>query len=146
MTNKEAKEIIESECYVFNPLNFDRTTRINTALDMAIKALEKEPCEDYISKEALYNELYDHFHDEDAPNDITYVRLGTVRNFVKSFPSATQTRPKGHWIDNNNGTISCSYCYTWFYKDDRYSYMRYCPYCGSRMDENKQHKRDGEAE
>ena len=42
MTNKEAKEIIESECYVFNPLNFDRTTKINTALDMAIKALEKQ--------------------------------------------------------------------------------------------------------
>ena len=34
MTNKEAKEIIESECYVFNPLNLDRTTKINTALDV----------------------------------------------------------------------------------------------------------------
>ena len=42
MTNKEAKEIIESECYVFNPLNLDRTTKINTALDIAIKALEKQ--------------------------------------------------------------------------------------------------------
>ena len=42
MTNKEAKEIIKSECYVFNPLNFDRSTRINTALDMAIEALEKQ--------------------------------------------------------------------------------------------------------
>ena len=42
MTNKEAKEIIESECYVFNPLNLDRTTRINTALDIAIKALEQQ--------------------------------------------------------------------------------------------------------
>lgn len=42
MTNKEAKEIIKSECYVFNPLNFDRSTRINTALDMAIKALEMQ--------------------------------------------------------------------------------------------------------
>ena len=44
MTNKEAKEIIESECYVFNPLNLDRTTKINTALDVAVKALEQEPC------------------------------------------------------------------------------------------------------
>ena len=42
MTNKEAKEIIESECYVFNPLDFDRSTRINTALDIAIEALEKQ--------------------------------------------------------------------------------------------------------
>ena len=53
MTNKEAKEIIESECYVFNPLNLDRTTKINTALDMAIKALEQKPCEDAISREAV---------------------------------------------------------------------------------------------
>ena len=42
MTNKEAKEIIESECYVFNPLNLDRTTKVNTALDVAVKALEQQ--------------------------------------------------------------------------------------------------------
>ena len=42
MTNKEAIEIIKSECYVFNPLDFDKSTRINTALDIAIKALEKQ--------------------------------------------------------------------------------------------------------
>ena len=42
MTNKEAKEIIKSECYIFNPLDFDKSTRINTALDMAIEALEQQ--------------------------------------------------------------------------------------------------------
>ena len=42
-----------------------------------------------------------------------------------------------HWIDNHNGTISCGYCNTWFYKDDRYSYMDYCPYCGKKMDEKQ---------
>ena len=42
MTNKEAKDIIKSECYVFNPLDFDKSTMVNTALDMAIKALEKQ--------------------------------------------------------------------------------------------------------
>lgn len=42
-----------------------------------------------------------------------------------------------HWIDNNNGTISCSHCNTWFHKDDRYSYMRYCPYCNIKMTESE---------
>ena len=42
MTNKEAKEIFKSECYVFNPLDFDKSTKINTALDVAIEALEKQ--------------------------------------------------------------------------------------------------------
>ena len=42
-----------------------------------------------------------------------------------------------HWIDNHNGTISCSYCNTWFYKDNGYSYMHYCPYCGKKMDDKQ---------
>ena len=42
MTREEAVNIIKSECYVFNPLNFDRSTRINTELDMAVEALEKQ--------------------------------------------------------------------------------------------------------
>ena len=42
MTRKEAIGVIKSDCYVFNPLDFDRSTKINTALDMAIKALEQE--------------------------------------------------------------------------------------------------------
>ena len=42
MTNKEATNVIKSECYVFNPLDFDSSTKINTALDMAIEALEKQ--------------------------------------------------------------------------------------------------------
>lgn len=41
MTNKEAIEIIKNNYYIFNMLNFDRTTLVNTALDKAIEALEK---------------------------------------------------------------------------------------------------------
>lgn len=41
MTNKEAIEIIKSECYVANLLNFDRTRMVNTALDKACEALEQ---------------------------------------------------------------------------------------------------------
>ena len=42
MTREESISVIKSECYVFNPLDFDRSTKINTALDMAIKALEQQ--------------------------------------------------------------------------------------------------------
>ena len=42
MTKEEAINTIKSECYVFNPLNFDKSTMVNTALDMAIKALEQQ--------------------------------------------------------------------------------------------------------
>lgn len=42
-----------------------------------------------------------------------------------------------YWIDNLNGTISCSHCHTWFNKDERYPYMRYCPYCNVEMTESE---------
>jgi Zn finger protein HypA/HybF involved in hydrogenase expression len=44
---------------------------------------------------------------------------------------------RAHWIDHHNGAISCSDCHAWFYKDDRYSYMHYCPYCGAKMEESE---------
>lgn len=41
MTATEAIKIIKSECYVFNPMNFDRMSLVNTALDTAVKALQR---------------------------------------------------------------------------------------------------------
>lgn len=50
MTNEEAIKIIKSECYIFNPLDFDKTIMINSALDMAVKALKQEPKTDMLDK------------------------------------------------------------------------------------------------
>ena len=41
MTNEKAIEIIKADCYVFNPLNMDRSTMINQALDRAVEALNE---------------------------------------------------------------------------------------------------------
>ena len=40
MTDEKAIEIIKADCYVFNPLNMDRSTMINQALDKAVEALQ----------------------------------------------------------------------------------------------------------
>lgn len=53
MTREEAIGIIKSECYIFNPLNLDRSTRINTALDMAIEALDQESMLDKIRADVI---------------------------------------------------------------------------------------------
>ena len=51
---------------------------------------------EYIEKETLDSELYNRFHDEDEPSNITDVRLGSVRNFVRDFPTADAIPiPKG---------------------------------------------------
>ena len=59
MTRKEAIGVIKSECYIFNPLDFDRSTKINTALDMAIKALDQESIIDKIRDEIMDTGAYE---------------------------------------------------------------------------------------
>ena len=48
MTNEEAIKIIQNECYISDLLNLDRTRIVNSALDMAIKALESQADTEYI--------------------------------------------------------------------------------------------------
>ena len=59
MTRKEAIGVIKSDCYVFNTLDFDRSTKINTALDMAIKALDQESIIDKIRDEIIDTGAYE---------------------------------------------------------------------------------------
>ena len=59
MTREEAIGVIKSECYVCNPLNLDRSTRINTALDIAIKALEQESIFDKVRDEIMDTGAYE---------------------------------------------------------------------------------------
>ena len=59
MTREEAISVIKSECYVFNPLNLDESTRINTSLDMAIKALDQESMLDKIIDEIMDTGAYE---------------------------------------------------------------------------------------
>ena len=59
MTREEAINVIKSECYIFNPLDFDRSTKINTALDIAIKALDQESIIDKIRDEIMDTGAYE---------------------------------------------------------------------------------------
>ena len=59
MTREEAISVIKSECYVFNPLDLDRSTMINTSLDMAIKALDQESILDKIRDEIMDTGAYE---------------------------------------------------------------------------------------
>lgn len=59
MTIEKAIEVLKNECYVFNPMNFDRTTLINTALDTVIETLEQEPKKGHwITRPHVYGATY----------------------------------------------------------------------------------------
>ena len=138
MTREEAVNIIKSECYVFNPFNLDRSTMVNAALDMAIKALDQEPCEDAISRKSMLDYLK-YLHGE-MPEE----------EFVKALPSVTPARKKpivhAHWdvIDKDSegdeafvhvwDTLCCSRCGMERTTEDGYI-PQYCESCGAKMDE-----------
>jgi hypothetical protein len=112
----------------------------------------EEPSEDCVSRKKLDKALYERFHEEDSPNNITEVRLGAVRNFVKNFPSVTPTRKKGKWIkigDRGFGVSDtvickcseCEYKTEFRGKFDGHSLVidpkhahKYCPSCGTEME------------
>lgn len=59
MTREEAISVIKSECYIFNPLDLDESTRINTSLDMATKALDQESIFDKVKDEIMDTGAYE---------------------------------------------------------------------------------------
>ena len=45
----------------------------------------------------------------------------------------------GNWVRNDNGTYSCSECYSWI-PNEQHHYARYCLFCGAKMSEEKENE------
>lgn len=85
---------------------------------------------DLISRNAVEEITWEEPPYTDALNVLTW-----VRDKVRELPSVSQSQ-KGYWINNDNGTMSCSECHTWFSRDCQSKFMNYCGYCGTRMEGN----------
>lgn len=96
------------------------------AKEMAIKALEQEPCEDCISRQAVLNEIPVLWN---SNGDKDYC-MESLRDFVAELPPVTPQPKTGHWIDRevyDADRWECSECgRTEQYKEN------YCPNCGAR--------------
>lgn len=55
-----------------------------------------------------------------------------IREVLNALPPAQLDRKKGEWIQNDNGTYSCSLCHSWIPKE-QYYYAQFCLYCGADM-------------
>ena len=100
------------------------------ALDMAIKALEQEPCdEDAISRKRAL-EPYKYLNDDDV------ITVWMIKKNINELPSVTQK--SGKWIllsksEDGNGNYMCSNCY----KGDIHEMAKsvpYCWFCGAKME------------
>ena len=112
------------------PMNED-CRKSAEALDIAIKALEKEPCEDAISRKSMLDYL-NYLHGE-MPEE----------EFVKALPSVTPARKKWNWIftktvfDKYGNTVECPSCHKKWKTYDEIRFEkenRYCPNCGAEME------------
>ena len=92
------------------------------ALEMAIKALEQEPCEDAISRQAAINAAIEAADEWDGGGNRN--REEIIAKALEQLPSVTPQPKMGKWIKDK-----CSIC-----GEERAWYGQnppYCPDCGS---------------
>lgn len=138
MTREEAANIIKSECYACNLFNLDWTTKVNTALDVAVESLEKEPCNDAISKSDVFETLGNLMsipYDFDRP--INEKDVSESMDEIVALPPVTPERPKGHWINIDKTHSKCDKCESVFEIVSVNGEANYCPNCGCFMSEGE---------
>ena len=95
---------------------------MSEALDMAIKALEQEPCADAISRQEALNAI-----------TMAEVRWQAVDN-VNKLPSVTPQQRTGRWIKQNYGwNWQCSEC-GFVTPPSAKEIFTFCPKCGCKME------------
>ena len=92
MTREEAINVIKSECYVFNPLNFDRSTTINTALDMAIKALDKESILDKIRADVIARYPKNYAEEPELGGNICEFSLNEILKIIDKYKAEMESK------------------------------------------------------
>ena len=139
MTREQAIEIIRQECLcVDRDCNIEKNCGncdlalpskepILEAYNMAIKVLEKEPCEDAISRQAVLEAIRKCHCEEWIKADI-----GAP---IEALSPVTPAEKVGRLVDTGDGhSVECSECGKWFF----HGYLakieiKYCPNCGAKM-------------
>jgi hypothetical protein len=117
------------------------TSEDNELIESAIEALEQQPCEDAISRQAAIDALDKRF-DEIPMEQTTEILL--LRKDLRTLPPVQPKIKVGHWIegqtDNPNiHNILCSCCFEGYqskghansqYTKDKF---QWCPKCGAKM-------------
>lgn len=106
------------------------------ACEVVIKALEKEPCEDCVSREAVMHILDEIGGDFDSPREAV-VPIDYIADMVSELPSVMAQPKMGQWnFTKHYGRdyYVCSVC-GMERMDDHSSGWNYCPNCGAKMQE-----------
>ncbi len=123
MTREEAIDLLDN---LIGMVEDNHKSDYDMALQMAIQALEQEPCTDSVSVEAVIEWLKD--------KDIIKLK-SQEENAIKELQQVYSVKPQpktGHWIDHQEDRwiyAKCSEC-----GSVRNTQTNYCPNCGARME------------
>ena len=129
-------------------MNEPRAIYISEALEMAIKALEQESCEDCISRQAAIEIARDNIHyGLDKKYEYSRELLQKTMAEINSLPSVTPQSKIGHWIlyrdyKNMVDYPQCDNCGVIIKLPLPIDNLNYCPNCGVKMIEPQE--RSGE--
>ena len=132
MTREEAIKRLKESRNTIQPFLY-----VDEAIDYAVKALEKEPCEDAVSRKQAID-----FVDEviGGKNDFADAIRDGVVAVLSALPSVTPTRKKGKWIIDGHHR-RCPKCNEYFcIKDSEGDEIpnSFCPNCGEEMENEEE--------
>lgn len=130
MTKEEAIKEIENfqDEYDSNGSGY-----LDEALDMAIKALKQEPCEDAISRQAVLEYIEGNEADlwHSSENEL-------VCQDIKALPPVTPQPKNGKWLKGNSYGDQYNYYQSCVCSCCKREYdvhgWNYCPNCGAKME------------
>ena len=144
MTKEEALQILDTIPTIGEQVD---------ALELAIKALEQQPCEDCISRQAAIDEIEYEFEMINSALDSMTLDFNArerlrqrrgeaieILNSIQQLPTATPSPIIGRWIEVIDDTDSSGCKKNWHYKcsicgneDSCWGEYNYCPICGAEM-------------
>lgn len=97
--------------------------------DGCLHQCKDAPSEDCISREYILGEAFmsGEYNGETKSFDLPVVSVRDIEDAPSVVPTTEQSSIVGEWIDNHNGTFTCSKC------GDKHSKSNYCSACGARM-------------
>lgn len=138
MTREEA---IKELSYIADEMPSMECADWREAISIAIKAIEQEPCEDAISRQAVLDGIADLKKSPWFNDDITAAKI--IRKeaveivealCVKLLPSVKQEPKTGRWVVTDDDLVYCSECEDSYYPRPIDASWYYCPHCGAKME------------